>query len=325
MELYQLRTFLTIASEGQLTRAAEKLCTSQPAISAQVRALEEELGIRLFERGAKGMILTAAGRQLEQQARRIVEATRDFKTEADSLRRLVAGEVAFGLNNRPEMLRVLGVLNRLSRRHPELHYNIICGSSGVILQGLDEGTIAIGFFEGECDRQRLTSHKLTDVELCLIAPIAWKEELSVPDWKKLEARPWIFMTPMCSYFRAIDRLSKEQGLNLSPRFRINEDLTVFQFVAEGLGISLVGVHQVAVSEYRDRICVLPHFNATVPLSLGYQSARANDPVIKAVREAVLEVWQAEGPVNIAGDVKPAKSNRGGRSMILPKIKAGRRG
>jgi DNA-binding transcriptional LysR family regulator len=63
VELYQLKTFVPVAEEGNLTRAAEKLFISQPAISAQIKALEEELRVELFRRSARGMTLTegAAG------------------------------------------------------------------------------------------------------------------------------------------------------------------------------------------------------------------------------------------------------------------------
>src|SRR5687768_2523226 len=116
MELYQLRTFLTVAEEGHLTRAAEKLFTSQPAVSTQIRALEEELGMRLFDRSAKGMALTAAGISLRDHARRIVDATRDFKQHAEHLRRDVSGELILGLNNGPEILRLLPILRLLTER-----------------------------------------------------------------------------------------------------------------------------------------------------------------------------------------------------------------
>ena len=87
MELYQLRTFLTVADEGHLTRAAEKLFTSQPAVSTQVRALEDELGVKLFERSSRGMTLTAAGFALQEQARKIVNAARDcmFRSMTDPM------------------------------------------------------------------------------------------------------------------------------------------------------------------------------------------------------------------------------------------------
>ena len=312
MELYQLRTFLTVATEQNLTRAAEKLFTSQPAVSAQIRALEDELGVRLFDRTPRGMTLTSAGERLAEHAKRVVEATQDFKMEAEGLRGAVAGELILGLNNRPEMLRLLSVLHRLTSTYPKLSYDIVCGSSGVILEGLEEGSISIGFFEGAYSNARITAHHLTDVELCLIAPLAWKDELTTPDWKVLESKPWIFMSPMCSYFRTIQHLCNEQGLKLNSRFRVNEELTAFRFVAEGLGMSLVAAHQVEISEHRDRIFTLPHFKASVPLSIGYLTARESDPAIVAVRNAVLDVWKSKTPSKeLTGDQtpKPRKTNR----------------
>jgi DNA-binding transcriptional LysR family regulator len=64
MELYQLRSFAAVAELGHLTRASERLHISQPAVSAQIKALEDELGVALFERVSSGMVLTSAGRKL---------------------------------------------------------------------------------------------------------------------------------------------------------------------------------------------------------------------------------------------------------------------
>ncbi len=299
MELYQLRTFLAVADEGHLTRAAEKLFTSQPAVSAQIKGLEDELDVKLFDRGPHGMKLTAAGERLREQARRVIDATRDFKTQADSLRGTVSGELVVGLNNRPDVLRLMPILQRLGAEHPALRYEMIAGSSGVILQGIEEGTVGLGFFEGECTSPRIAHHQLTTLELCLAAPIAWAEELSVPDWKLLESKPWIFVSPRCSYFRALEHICREQGLSLTPRYRVNEDLTVLNFVADGLGVTMVARGQIAASGLEDKVVALPHFRATVPLSIGYQAARADDPAIAAVRTAVIEVWKTAEPVAAA--------------------------
>lgn len=296
MELYQLRTFLAVADEGHLTRAAEKLFTSQPAVSAQIKGLEDELDVKLFDRSPRGMTLTAAGERLREQARRVIDATRDFKTQADSLRGTVSGELVVGLNNRPDVLRLMPILQRLGAEHPALRYEMIAGSSGVILQGIEEGTVGLGFFEGECTNPRIAHHQLTTLELCLAAPIAWAEELSVPDWKLLESKPWIFVSPRCSYFRALEHICREQGISLTPRYRVNEDLTVLNFVADGLGVTMVARGQIAASGLEDKVVALPHFRATVPLSIGYQAARADDPAIAAVRAAVIEVWKTAEPI-----------------------------
>lgn len=86
MELYQLRTFVAVAREGQLTKAAESLFTSQPAVSAQIKALEDEFGLKLFERSAAGMTPTPAGEALWEEAERLLNASRDLSAKAAALK-----------------------------------------------------------------------------------------------------------------------------------------------------------------------------------------------------------------------------------------------
>jgi len=310
MELYQLRTFLTIAEEGNLTRAAEKLFTSQPAVSAQVKQLEEELGVKLFERSARGMALTREGLLLQEKARRIVEAARDFKHSAEHLRDTVSGELVIGLNNRPEVLRIVEVLGALTAAHPELSYDLVNGSSGTILEGIDEGAIAIGFFEGTCEFPRIGWHALEPIELCIAAPAAWARELAAPDWKLLETKPWIFVSRACSYFRAIESICTDQGLRLQQRFRVDECLTVLNMVAEGLGLTLAARNHIESPEFRGRVVALPHFQTTVNLCVGYLRENVDRPAIAAARDVILGLW--EKPRETAGLPLAARGTRSSR-------------
>jgi DNA-binding transcriptional LysR family regulator len=290
MELYQLRTFLTVAEEGHLTRAAEKLHASQPAVSAQLRTLEEECGVKLFERTARGMTLTSAGQSLSEKARLIIEAAQNFKHHADNLRETVSGEMVLGINNIPEVLRLVPILQVLTDRHPDLRYQLITGSSGVVIQGLAEGSVSIGFFEGACNNPRIAHETLEEIELRIVAPRIWAGEFRDCDWKALETRPWVFVSPTCSYYRAIETLCHEQGLTLKPRFEVNECLTVLNFVAEGLGLTIASRRVLEQCPERNRLFCLPHFHMTLPLRFGYLAARADDPAIRAVRDAIQEVW-----------------------------------
>jgi DNA-binding transcriptional LysR family regulator len=313
MELYQLRTFLAVAEEQNLTRAAEKLFTSQPAVSAQIKSLEDEVGVRLFDRGAKGMKLTRPGEVLRQQARRIVDAARDFKHSADNLRGSVSGELVFGVNNRPEVLRLVEILRSISDEHADLSFELVNGSSGVVLQGIEEGSISIGFFEGPCESAKIAWHELDQIELCIAAPIAWAKDLAKPDWRLLEAKPWIFVSQACSYSRFIQRISQEQGLQLNRRFQVNEDLTVLNLVAEGLALTVTALNQIEANGFQDRVVPLPHFRASVPLSIGYLAANENDPSIAAVRDHVLRVWQQPVPLGAESEVIPFRPRGTSRS------------
>ena len=82
MELYHLKTFVMVAKEEHLTRAADKLNTSQPAVSAHIKALEEELGLVLFRRTSKGMRLTKEGTILYQKALASLSTIHDFQHQA---------------------------------------------------------------------------------------------------------------------------------------------------------------------------------------------------------------------------------------------------
>src|SRR5438552_1417913 len=124
MELYQLRSFAAVAELGHLTRAAEKLHISQPALSAQIKALEDEFGVALFERLPSGMELTPAGRGLVAEAEKIVAAAQALRSRAHALRGEVAGRVKLGTVSDPDFIRVGDFLAQAIDAFPELEIEL---------------------------------------------------------------------------------------------------------------------------------------------------------------------------------------------------------
>ena len=126
MEIYQLRSFVAVAEAGHLTRAAEKLHVSQPAVSAQIKALEDELELALFERTSSGMVLTPAGERLLADAERVLAAAQAMRNEAKALKGEVAGKVRVGTMSDPGFIRVGEFLSTTVERYPllqiELHH-----------------------------------------------------------------------------------------------------------------------------------------------------------------------------------------------------------
>ena len=293
MELYQLRTFVAVAEEGSLTRAAERLFTSQPAVSAQIRALEEEFGLRLFERTSSGMAPTVAGEALWEEAERVLNAARDLSVRASALKGRVAGRLKFGLNNDGAVVRSPALLSRLAEEYPELSFDVSYGTSGSILQGIVARELDAGFYEGACDDLSVELVPLANFALVVAMPRAWAAELTSPDWACLARRPWSFVSPLCSYHRLIERLMGQYGLPLQPRFQVEEDATALHLVQAGSALTVTtreALRHHGLDTSPD-IALWPHFTHELPLSLGYLRTRAQDPVITALRQAALSVWQ----------------------------------
>ena len=118
MELYQLRSFVTVAEEGHLTRAAKRLFLSQPAVSAHIKALEEELGLVLFTRTPQGMQLTQEGQALKRQAEQALAAIDDVSRQAQSLRTELSGVMTIGLHTDPAFLRIDQFFSIMSEHYP---------------------------------------------------------------------------------------------------------------------------------------------------------------------------------------------------------------
>ncbi len=146
MELYQLKSFLTIAREQNLTRAAKVLHISQSALSTQIKLLEEEFKLQLFERTSRGMHLTGIGQQLLVSSQEVLESAERLRQHANSLSRDKAVSIAIGLNTDPDFLKI----SEINQRHSQLYSNtnVIFHTfqSTDTAQRLRQGQIDLGFF-----------------------------------------------------------------------------------------------------------------------------------------------------------------------------------
>src|SRR5512134_2009844 len=142
MELYQLRAFATVAQTGHLTRAAERLHVSQPALSGQIKALEQRLDVKLFERAPSGMVLTEAGRQLLPHALQALEAAEQLRRTATHLTGEISGT-----------LRVGTVLAAALARYPQLELIVHHEVSGAALEGVKSGRLDAAYYFGDAPGQ----------------------------------------------------------------------------------------------------------------------------------------------------------------------------
>lgn len=170
MDLKHLRALLAIAETGSVTRAAEMLHIVQPAVSRQLRLLEEEMGTALFERGHLGMELTAAGQVLAEHAVRALSELDKAKAEIIPDPGTVIGSVTIGFLPSTADLLVAPLVRRLKQKYPRLTLSISVAYAAYLRQRLEAGEIDIALLYDPKPSTLLDVKPLLDEPLYLVGP-----------------------------------------------------------------------------------------------------------------------------------------------------------
>ncbi len=290
MELYQLKTFVVVAREGNLSRAAVKLFTSQPAISAQVKALEESWGVKLFERTPRGMVLTRSGESLLAQAESTLAAAEGVLQQARVLSGNMQGTLRLGTIVDPLALRLGRCLALLATRHPALKIELTQGVSGTIAQGVLKSELDAGYVIGPID-EPLQRETLAPVRLVVAAPPAWKKTLAGEPWTAVSALPWVGTPAHCSFNRLSRELFQRMGAAPQEILRADQESTLLGLVSSGAGISLLREAQARTAAAAGECFVWEGAAVDTDLALVYRRERQDDPVVSALRAAVTETWK----------------------------------
>ncbi|WP_082537104.1 MULTISPECIES: LysR family transcriptional regulator [unclassified Aureimonas] len=168
MELRQLRYFVTLAEAGSVSRAAAILGVTQPAISRQIRLLEESLAIALFYRTGRGMDLTEAGRLLMTHAPGVLSGLQRIESEIGDLRGVAEGQVVLGVPPTEGHFLIPPLVQRLRAQHPRIALKVIEAFSGHVTEWLLSGRLDIALFYKLGSTRQLSSDELLVEGLYLI-------------------------------------------------------------------------------------------------------------------------------------------------------------
>lgn len=145
MDLRQLEYFLAVAEEGQFTKAARRLNISQPPLSQQIKLLEDELGVLLFERGGRHSKLTEAGNMLYVRSKQIFDLVDSAKKELSDFKKSQHGTLRIGTVASSGAFLLPQYISSFHKQYPDVSYQIIEGETHYILEILNKGLIDIGF------------------------------------------------------------------------------------------------------------------------------------------------------------------------------------
>ncbi|MEN3812797.1 LysR family transcriptional regulator [Chromobacterium piscinae] len=295
MEIYQLRTFVTVAQQGHLTQAAELLHLSQPAVTAQIKALEEEVGMQLFERSAGGVSLTRAGQELLPQAQGVLAAARDIINHAKQLKGQLSGQARIGVTLMPDILKLGPWVAALADAHPLLEVKLTHGVSVDVLNLVRKKELDAGFYLGKNPYMNVSTVPLRMLNFRVALPPAWAGQAAEGRLKELGKLPWVGISQFSSLSKITAELWRE--LNISPKKVAESDhlSVILELVAAGVGAALVREEDALACEAAGRVRLVPDLRKSAELQFVYPADRTGDPVLETLLRELLAVWELPCP------------------------------
>jgi DNA-binding transcriptional LysR family regulator len=246
MDQTDLKVFEAVARHGSMNRAAAELNTVQSNVTARVRALEVELGVQLFQRHARGVTVTPAGRRMLPFSARISKLLSDAKAAARD-DGVPSGLLEVGTLETTAGLRLPSALASFAKAHPKVRPVITTGTTCSLIEDVVECRIEGAFVVGPVDHPDLRQESVFREELVLVTPrsIRGIEELSsINDLKTIVFRIG------CSYRTKLDNLLSNRGILVAQPLEFGSIDAILSCVAAGVGITLLP-KGIVVAAWRD--------------------------------------------------------------------------
>lgn len=239
MLLAQIEGFIEIARLGTMRRAADALSISQPALTARLQALEEELAAPLFRRTHTGMVLTPAGRAFLPHADRAMEAIRSGGSLVRELERGVVGELALAVAPAVSAYVLPEILVRFTERHPDVRLRVRTGHSEEIVDLVVRGEVELGIVRKLRDA-RVRSRPLYEDELVLVTrpdhPFAGAGRVDVAEISNVQL---ILFDRTSSYYDVTNALFRTAGVVPRGITEVDNIEAAKRMVERGLGVALL--------------------------------------------------------------------------------------
>ncbi len=294
-----LQAFVTVAREGSVSRAAEVLNLTQPAISHQIKRLSSETGIELFARTPSGLRITPDGAALLKKAEQVLDAMVEFRRSARQRAGRISGRLRIGTIVDPEFIRLGKLLSELRGEHPDIRAELVHGVSGETLARLRRNQIDAGFYLSGPDwigqagteaEEALHAVKLADFVYKVIAPVGWQSRIDTADWQELARLPWIGTPEMSVHHRLLEEIFARHGCTQNVVALVDQESSMLEMVRSGVGLSLcresIALHQ--RQSFGLAVC-----NAlSVPACLSFVTLkrRMGTPAVAALFDLQQSIW-----------------------------------
>jgi DNA-binding transcriptional LysR family regulator len=289
MELRQLRYFAAVAHHSSFTLAARELNIAQPALSQQVRKLEQELGVELLRRTTRRVELTEAGEIALARATRTLAEADALRAEVDDLRGLTRGTLSLGMLPAIGQLEPAPILAAFSAAYPAIEVRLVEDTlvEALALLRADRLDLAFGLVAPELAGEGIAGETLFEEELAVIVaehhPLARRRSVR---FAELDGEPLVSFLSGSAVRQRLDAELERAGVATVAALESNNINTLRALVAHGLGVSLVP-RSFALGEGPPVAVLRVAPRALrVPVSILYRADRARPPAAEAFLESV---------------------------------------
>jgi len=236
MDFKRLSYFVRIAELGSLSKAADRLHIAQPALSRQMRLLEQDVGVPLFKRHRRGMQLTLEG---EEFRARLVGPLRQIELAREDTRSLskeVGGNVAFGMPPTTSYVLAGPLARRVAQQAPSVSLRVVEGYAGHLIDWLQRGEIDVALLYGQASDYRLAAEDLLVEELMLVGPPDCELSPNRPvAFAQLGNLPLVLPSHPHGLRVVVDNMAARTKVKLKVRFQADSFQLMKELVTSGLG------------------------------------------------------------------------------------------
>ena len=254
MEMKQLRSYIAVVDYGSFTKAAEKTYTSQPTVSAHIKALEEELGVQLIARDTKNLRVTQKGKELYDCACGMLALQQQMLDKWENEDRKA---ITIGVSTIPSGYILPGLLEGFRSEHPDVAISIRQSDSEEIEAAVEKGASDVGIV-GEEPGGNLLGTPIAEDKTVLIVPNtpAFRKSIKARDLKALLSQPMLFREKGSASRKSAERLLELLGKDLQDveiAASLNDQEAIKNLVEHGFGVSFISSLAAADREKEGRL------------------------------------------------------------------------
>jgi len=268
MDFDQLETFLEVARLSSFSRAAEKRFRTQPAISSQIRSLEEEVGAKLLDRSGGKVSITASGKLFQKFAEETLAARKNAFTAIAETERVPRGEIVVGANEGTCLHILPEVFAEFKKLYPDVSINITRADYAKVLESVIDNSVDFGVVSMPVTDTRLTVVLIHRDELVIITPPRHAlAKMKSATLAEVAAYPLIL--PKAGHTRdALEQLFHERKIKAKIAMELDSSELLKRFVAVDAGVGFIALSNVPEDVRADVLSTIPISDAVVRRDLG---------------------------------------------------------